>query len=111
MDTGVALATAYVQGKNAKVIDLATLSRSESSLQLPVDSSWKKVTNLTTVPGNNVPFIGNAQTLISVNSVNDLCFSSFSYQVIGGPASTVIGNFFLDYDVEFRDPESQSVNL
>jgi len=110
LDSGLALSTAFVGGNNGKVFDLASSSAKELSINLPVDSSWKKVSSNVAVPANLLPFSGVVGGIAIVNSVNDLCFSSFAYQVTGAPASVSLGTFVLDYDVEFSQPESYLLN-
>lgn len=86
-----------------KVFDLATASSKELRFQCDVDSSWKKVSNQTYATYNT-------NTLSIGNSVNDLLFTCPVLAINGGPASTAVGNFYVEYDVQFRDPISFAAN-
>lgn len=109
LDVGTGINTAYMQGTGSKSFDLASSSAKELSLNLPVDSSWKKVSKYLTVPGNVNPFTSTATGFVNANSVGDLAFSSFAAQIVSGPNQNC-GSLFLDYDVEFKDPMSVSMN-
>lgn len=91
--------------------DLAFGSSKEISIPLDIDSSWKKVGFFLTSPANVRPFNGLPSQMIILNSLNDLCFGSFTVAVVGGPASTNVGNLFIDYDVEFKNPVSPQTNF
>lgn len=114
MDANVVPQVAYAVGKGAKVFDIASSGSKELKLALPVDSAWKKVSAVLSTAASVIPFNGNTNQLVNVNTVNDLCFAAFSAQVVGAPllsAANTVGTFFLDYDVEFKDPESLVVNV
>lgn len=89
---------------NGKQYDLATLSSSkEGRFNLPVDSSWKRVSALCfgNINGSWSPY----------NSVNDLCFSNAFIFTTGTSGSANIGTLYVEYDVEFRGPISLGLNL
>lgn len=114
MDASSTPQVAFAIGSGAKVFDLATSGSKELRISMPIDTSWKKVSNALCYPGSVVPFYGATNQLINVNSINDLCFGAFSAQVVGAPllsGTTTVGTFFLDYDVEFKEPESSSLNI
>lgn len=96
--------------QGGKVFDLASAATRELRIPMPVDPSWKKVTNVTCVRGDSYPWGGDASSVIQINSVNDLIFSAFAVTVVGGPANADIGSLLVEYDVEFRDPISISIN-
>lgn len=112
MDAGIGINTAFVSGPGAKTFDLATAGGKEQVLNLPIDSSWKKVSSKLAVPANMAPFqLGTVGGIIPVNTANDLAFVAFSLQCVGGPVSaTRLGVFFIDYDVEFKNPLSHAMN-
>lgn len=104
--------TIYSASVNNRVFDLSTASHKEVSVPVPVDSAWKKCTTILTQPGNVFPFTGaNAGSLAVVNTVADLSFGAVSAYIQSAPASTLIGGFYLDYDVEFKNPIDNGVNL
>lgn len=109
MDIVSPLQTAYVAGKDTKSFDLASASFKEQRMQVPVDPAWKKVTSVLSVLGND-GFNGTQYSIVPVNSINDLIAFGFSIQVVGAPASTNVGNAFIEYDVEFRDPVVLALN-
>jgi hypothetical protein len=103
---------AYQNGRHAYAHSVAEAGSKEIRMPLPVDSSWRKTTFTTALPANtNLPWSGTNTQLAYIATIDDLCFSSFSYLVQNGPISANIGNFFLDYDVEFGDPESFTLNF
>lgn len=93
-----------------KVWDVANMASKELRFALDVDSSWKKVSRST--------FIFNPSGTVAtpVNTVNDLSFSTAFISCVGASAggtvadNTTIANFYLEYDVEFKDPISFGVN-
>lgn len=93
-----------------KVIDLAILASKDQRFPLDVDSSWKKCSSRLYV------FNSTATGAIPVSTVNDLMFSGLNCTVVGGTsngtsAAFTAANFFLEYDVEFRDPIAYGANL
>lgn len=86
-----------------KVFDLAQGASKEFRLPMDVDSSWKKVSR-------NTMITSSGGALASANSINDLIFSAVNVTGVGMPASTTVGNFFIEYDVEFKDPVSWTFN-
>jgi hypothetical protein len=113
LDAGVTLSTAFVGGQNGKIYDLAAVaSGREISVPIPVDSSWKKVSSSLVLVGGTLPFTsGTSTSFTPTNTVNDLGFGGFSYQITGGPVSATVGNFMLDYDVEFSRPMNAQLNV
>lgn len=114
MDANAVPQVAFAVGRGARVFDIASSGTKELKVSLPVDTSWKKVSAIMSVAGSISPFVGGTYQLINVNTVNDLCFGAFSAQVVGAPllsTATTVGSFFLDYDVEFKEPESLLLNL
>jgi len=107
---------AYATGPNARVFDLASSGSKELKIPIPVDSSWKKVSKILSVNGTVTPFLGFSNQVVSVNTVNDLAFGAMTAQLVGAPSNSgssniVVGTFFIDYDVEFGEPESSFLNL
>lgn len=109
MDATTGLQTAYIVGQDSKSFDLASSANKEQRLQMPVDPSWKKITSTLNRLGND-GFNGTQYSVVPVNSVNDLIAFSWYIQVVGGPASTNVGNAFIEYDVEFKGPISPVLN-
>lgn len=99
--TGVTVGT----NTGGKVFDLASGAAREFSFNLDIDSTWKKVSNQTFV-------VASATIMAVTSSINDLQFSTIIVAAIGTSASSgaTIGSFFLDYDVEFKDPIAYGVN-
>lgn len=94
-----------------KVFDVGQLASREARLPLDVDSSWKKVSSRTFL------FDASNTALLPVSSANDLSFSNVYMACYGASASssapvagTIVAQFYLEYDVEFRDPISYGVN-
>jgi len=102
----------YVSGSSTKTFDLASASSGrELSVNVPVDSSWKRVSSLLSVPGNTYPFAAvDATSVANVNTVADLSFGAVTLNVAGAPFTTFLGNAFLDYDVEFRGVIDSALN-
>lgn len=99
--TGVTIGTSA----GGKVFDLASSASKELRFNMDVDTTWKKVSSYTALKP------GGANTLLQINSANDLLFSVGVLGVIGGPASVPqAGNFCIEYDVEFRDPITWTAN-
>lgn len=94
------------QSVGDKTFDLASSASRELRFQMDVDSSWKKISNTLF----NFPFSNSV--IVPVNTANDLCFSIGFLTITGSTqtASAAIGNLFVEYDVEFKDPISFSVN-
>jgi len=98
--------------QSAKSFDLASASSRELSVNIPVDSSWKKVTSILSTPGGSAPFAGSSVTmLVPVNSAADLCFGAVSISVVNAGATTNIGCLYVDYDVEFKGVVDPAVNF
>lgn len=111
-DVQIPTQAAYQSGNHAKAFNLAQAATGELRMRLPVSPGWKKVTNTTAVPGNtNLPWIGANTQIANINTVDDICFSAWSYLVTGAPPSTNVGSFFVEYDVDFKDPQSNELNF
>lgn len=103
---------ANVSSTNTKAFDVASSATRELSVPIPVDSAWKKVTSLLSVPGGVVPYSGSGSSpavLVSINTVSDLCFGAISVTVAGAAASATLGYMYIDYDVEFKGPIDTAV--
>lgn len=97
--------TAFVQGPNSRSYDLAQASSKELSIMVPVDTTWKKCSAILSSPSST-----DSTVFIPYASVADLAFGVIQVQAVSAPASTNLGNLFLDYDVEFKDPMSLALN-
>lgn len=91
------------------VFDLSTLASKERRIPLRVDSSWKVASSRTVVVANS------SSLAIPINTANDLLFTNFSVNVVGGTANGSSGsftaaNYMLEYDVEFKDPIAYGAN-
>lgn len=86
-----------------KIFDLASSANKEFRFQCDVDSSWKKVSGQTFSTYNT-------STISFNNSVNDLLFTCPVLAIQAGPANTNCGSFYVEYDVQFRDPISFAAN-
>lgn len=102
---------AQLSGPTTKSFDLAIGSSKELSVPIPVDTSWKKVSQVLSLPGNTAPFFGGSDTMAIVASADDLCFGAVSYIVGSGPVNTYLGTLFIDYDVEFKGVIDAAVNI
>lgn len=105
-DSSQAAQAAYSSSVNYRTFNLSQVNK-EISIPLDVDSAWKKVTSVLSVPGQTSPFNGSAgsATIIPMNTVNDLCFTGISMTVTNPSAvasETNYGVFMLSYDVEFK---------
>lgn len=72
---------------------------------MDVDSSWKKVSGITSYYSNAVGY--------PVSSVNDIIFSTAYYSLVGTTASQLAPtpcNLFVEYDVQFRHPCTYTAN-
>lgn len=108
----ITLATA-----NTRKFDVANASAKEISIPVPVDTSWKKVSTYLTRPGNIYPMTAaTAGSLAVYATIADISFGALSvvWQQVGTAGTTtagsVVGQFQLDYDVEFKNPIDQSLN-
>jgi len=108
-DVNLLVQTAYIN--NGKQFDLASGAARDISIQLPIDTSWKKVGAVLATPANVKPYNGLGTQLIQVNSANDICFGAINVNMYGAPASVNAGQLFLDYDVEFKNPVAPSMNF
>jgi len=88
-----------VGGTTFALSDLASNNR---RVPMRFDSSWKKITNRSTT------VIGGV--IVDNSSVDDLIFTSFAYSVTGGPNTTSICSFFVEYDIEFKGVVSIGLN-
>lgn len=112
-DVAVVTLQSQVSGINTRTFDLASGASRELSVPIPVDSSWKKVSSVLTLPGNVYPFTGaTAGSIAIVNTIGDLCCGAVSAYIQGGPANaTAAGTYFLDYDVEFKGVVDGALNV
>lgn len=110
IDANSALQLAYAQGNYVKTFDLARASGKELVVPMPVDSSWKNISSALLGPGSTHPFSSSQSSIVPYSTVDALCFGAFSYTVVGAPASATLGQFFIVYDVEFKDPIALSLN-
>lgn len=90
-------------GAGGRMFDLASSASKELRFQMDVDTSWKKVSASTVLTSTS-------NSIIPVNSVNDLIFSAGFVTIVGGPGTQLVGNLVLEYDVEFRDPIAYGAN-
>lgn len=88
-----------------KVFDLASGAVREFRHAMDVDSSWKKVSSAVSMVGVST------SSVVTVNTVNDLQFSTLFVVITGGPTNTNCGSLFVEYDVEFKDPISFGANV
>lgn len=101
-DMVTATAVAYSSGPSYKTFQLS--SNKEVSIPLSVDSSWKKNSAVLSCPMGSV-FDGSGtatNVVVNVATLDDLCFSALGFNVQSATASTFVGTFRLDYEVEFR---------
>lgn len=110
IDANSSLQLAFAQGNNVKSFDLARASGKELVVPIPIDSSWKNVSAMLMAPGDTYPFVAPSSAIVPLNTVDSLSFGSVAYTIIGAPASATLGQFFVVYDVEFKDPISVNLN-
>lgn len=111
-DVAIVTAQVFVSGPNTKTFDLASSSSKELSVPIPVDSSWKKVSSILTVPGNGYPFkAADSSSIAVIATVADLSFGAVSISATGTDASKQLGTVHIEYDVEFKDPIDFALNL
>lgn len=110
IDANASLQLAFTQGNNVKSFDLARASGKELVVPIPVDSSWKSVSSALMGPGSTYPLSATTSAIVPFNTVDSLSFGSVAYSVVGAPALVRLGQFFVVYDVEFKDPISVDLN-
>jgi hypothetical protein len=95
-----------------KVFDVGSLANKEARFQLDVDTSWKKVSAQT------YSITSDGAVCCPISTANDLSFTNVYFKCIGVSASsaapvagTIVAEFYMEYDVEFRDPISYAVNV
>jgi hypothetical protein len=101
-DMVTATAVAYSSGPSYKTFQLS--ANKECVIPLSVDPSWKKVSPILSCPMGPV-FDGSGtatNVVVNVATLDDLCFSAIGINIQNAPATTFIGTFRLDYEVEFR---------
>lgn len=98
-DTGTSVGTIAAGGI---IFELAGLAARNKVIPLQIDNSWKKITSETTKVEN--------AALVSVNSINDLLFTSIIWGVTGAPATAGCFTMYVEYDVEFANPMSLGLN-
>jgi hypothetical protein len=89
-------------GPGGYSFDLASLSTKNKTIPLTIDSTWKKVTGVTTGVASGATY--------AVNSINDLACSQITWNITGAPASTSCFSMYIDYDIEFSNPMSIGYN-
>lgn len=97
-------------GSNARTFSLIS---SNPTIPIPVDTSWKKITNRLSQAGNATPYLhipANSDAVVPVNTVNDLSFGGVAWNVSGAPPNTLIGSMVIKMDVEFRGLNSSALN-
>lgn len=108
-DSFPTLTRANAVGANVKSFNLAEAAGKEQRLPLPVDSRWKRNTSYLSKLSSTYPFTGSGG-ILNFSTIGDASFSSFALVSVGCPNSTVIGELYLEYDVEFKDPISLGTN-
>lgn len=108
-DSFPTLTRANAIGANVKSFNLAESAGKEQRLALPVDSRWKKNTSYLSKLSSTYPFIGSGG-ILNFSTIADASFVSFAIMSVGCPATTTIGELYLEYDVEFKDPISLGTN-
>ncbi|QKN22667.1 coat protein [Erysiphe necator associated tombus-like virus 8] len=112
MDAANRTSAAYLAGPNTRTFDLSNAATKELSVPMAIDSSWKKVTSILTVPGNYYPFYAaSAASVANVNTISDLCFGAIG-ATWGSTAAqdTPLGVLNVVYDVEFKGPIDTAIN-
>jgi hypothetical protein len=94
VDTDLAAPTVGDLIVGGSQVSLSSLSNANKKIPLRIDSSWKKVSIQTSYLSGT--------TIVNNASVDDLIFTGFAYSVVGGPASTNVVQFYVEYDVEFK---------
>lgn len=109
-DNASVITTATSTG--GKVYDIGSLATKEARFQVDIDSSWKKCSSRTNLVSSN------GLSCLPVSTVNDLLFTNVYIACNGVSASaaaptagTIVAQFYMEYDVEFRDPISYGVNV
>jgi hypothetical protein len=109
-DRATSTSPTVIASTGGKTFSLASLANKEGRVPMAIDSSWKKVTNVTLY----LPLGGSG--LVASSTVNDLSFGQVSASLAGAsasgtPASGVqCGMLYIEYDVEFRKPTSSFTN-
>ncbi|APG76478.1 hypothetical protein 3 [Hubei tombus-like virus 4] len=83
---------------------MSGLANRDVKVPLRIDPSWKKVSYVT------MQLYGAGTNAINyaINTVNDLCFGSFTVSM---NSSTTVGLIYIEYDVEFKNPINNLMNL
>ncbi|APG76469.1 hypothetical protein 3 [Hubei tombus-like virus 3] len=111
-DIAIVGSAATMAGPSNRTFDLASSTNKELSIPVPVDSTWKKVSSMLTVPGNSYPFNAvDATSFATLNTIGDLSFGGVGAYLQGAPGSVTVGSFYLDYDIEFKSPIDVQLNL
>jgi len=112
IDVAAQTIATVISGPNTKTFDIATSSSKELSVPIPVDTSWKKVSSVLTVPANSYPFTAaDATSFVVLNTINDLSFGSIQWTCTGAGNAQALGSLYVDYDVEYKSPIDTSVNF
>jgi len=110
VDCGIITTSAYLSSASTKSFDISTLSSKEASVPVPVDTSWKKVSAVTTEAYNTYPFVQSDASGVSVlNTVADLSVGGISVSIVNAGSAVLIGTVYLDYDLELRGPIDSAV--
>lgn len=114
MDASTVPQVAYASGPSYRVFNLSNTNK-EISIPMDLDSSWKKITSVLSIPGGSAPFssTAGASALITVNSASDLSFTTFSWLLTNPVANTnsvTYGNFSAVYEVEFKGIIDSAIN-
>lgn len=94
----------FATSTGGKIYDLASTATRELKFSCDIDSSWKKCSG-------QMFSLFNGSTVCVNNSANDQLFTCPIIAIQGGPASTSCGSFYVEIDVEFRDPVSYTANV
>jgi hypothetical protein len=108
IDAGISAQVAYASSNTYKTFNLS--AGKTFSIPLDVDSSWKKISSVLTLPGNSVPFTGASSQVVPCNSVNDLSFSSVMCTINGAGSVVSAGFLTVEYEVEFKGVIDSAVN-
>lgn len=83
---------------------MSGLANKDVRVPLRTDSSWKKVSYLT----NQVFTISGSTYVANINSANDIIFGNV---VVTVNSTSALGLVYLEYDVEFKYPINNLVNV
>lgn len=106
---------AYSSGPNYKTFNLSMVNK-DIFVPLDVDSSWKKVSSILSIPASATAMHGNTNNtgLVPMATVADLAFSSVGVNVINPTTQSIdvsYGIITIEYDVELRGIMDSAVNF